>query len=87
MKPDVSTAMRGLIQDVKRTIPFDMPAARMCGGRCIGCPKKLLNYLEGELEHWQSRLDGGHVPSFGDLSRLGRSSRKVYSALQKNQLL
>ncbi|WP_461518086.1 hypothetical protein [Porticoccus sp.] len=87
MKPDASKAMRQLIRDVRRTIPFDMPAAQVCGGLCIGCPKKLLNYLADELDHWQSFLDDGHVPRLGDLSRLGRCSQKVYSALQKNQLV
>ncbi|WP_461520639.1 hypothetical protein [Porticoccus sp.] len=87
MKPDASKAMRQLIRDVRRTIPFDMPAAQVCGGLCVGCPKKLLNYLADELDHWQSCLDDGQVPRLGDLSRLGRCSQKVYSALQKNQLV
>ena len=87
MKPDTSTAMRQLIQDVKGAMPFDLPSGQLCGGLCVGCPKKLLNYLEDELARWQSFLDDGAVPSLGDLNRLGRCSQKVYCALQKNQLV
>ncbi len=87
MKPDARNAMRQLIQDVQRVMPFDMPTAQLCSGLCVGCPKKLLSYLEDELARWQSFLDDGSVPSLGDLNRLGRCSQKVYSALQKNQLL
>lgn len=87
IKPDAATAMAQLILNVRRVIPFDMPEAQICGGRCIGCPKKLLSFLEGEIESWQIRLDGGHPPNLGELNRFGAICRKVYTALQRNQLV
>jgi len=87
LKPDPATAMRQLILDVQRAIPFDMPEAQICGGHCIGCPKKLLGFLEAEIESWQMRLDRGYMPNFGELNRLGVCCKKVYAALQRNQLI
>ncbi|MEA3643546.1 MAG: hypothetical protein VBE63_26985 [Lamprobacter sp.] len=87
MKPDTRTAMHALIAQVRETLPFDAPAAQVCGGDCQGCSLKLLDYLNGELCGWEQRLEAGETPNFGDLSRLAETSRKVYAALQKNGLL
>jgi hypothetical protein len=79
--------MQRMILEVRDVIPFDMPEARICGGLCIGCPKKLLAFLEGELDGWQMRLEQGYRPSFGELGRLAACCRKIHAALQKNQLI
>jgi len=87
MKPDVPTAMRQLIAQVRRTLPFDLPEARVCDGPCDGCSLKLLDYLESELEAWEQRLDNGETPGFVELSRLARTSRNVHRVLLKNGLV
>jgi hypothetical protein len=82
MKPDTRTAMHELIAQVRETLPFDAPATQICNGECHGCSLKLLDYLDGELCGWEQRLEAGDTPNFGDLSRLAKTSRKVYAALE-----
>ena len=87
MKPDTGTAMRLLIAQVRQAIPFDAPAAQVCTGTCDGCSMKLLGFLATELQAWECRLDAGEQPTLGDLSRLARTSRKVYTVLERNGLV
>jgi hypothetical protein len=86
-KPDSTTAMRRLIVQVRDAIPFDMPEAQVCSGRCDGCSLKLLEFLGNELDGWEARLDAGERPGFKELSRLAKTSRKVYSVLARNGLV
>ena len=88
-KPDTRTAMQNLINQVRQTIPFDTPEAVMCAddSSCQGCSLKLLEFLSMELDNWQQKLDDGEVPNFGDLQKLGKSSRAVYRVLEKNGLI
>jgi len=88
-KPDTRTAMQNLIDEVRRTIPFDTPEAVMCADdtSCQGCSLKLLEYLSMELDNWQQKLDDGEVPNFADLAKLGKSSKAVYKTLEKNNLI
>jgi len=87
MKPDTRTAMRQLMAQVRAAIPFDAPAAQVCTGTCAGCSMKLLEFLGTELQAWEYRLDAGEKPTLGDLSRLARTSRKVYAVLERNGLV
>lgn len=88
MKSRSPQAMLELISTIQSNIPFDdMTEARLCGGLCQGCPKKLLEYLEQEIEWWQSEVKNGATPSLGDVEKLARSSRKIYSVLKKNEVL
>ena len=87
MKPDTHIAMRQLIIEVKASIPFDMPDAQVCAGGCRGCSKKLLNFLETELDEWESRLGEGESPSFGEIESLSKTCKKIYKALCKSGLL
>jgi hypothetical protein len=87
MKPRTDIAMRRLVARVRESIPFDLPEAQTCTGECNGCNVKLLDYLDGELSAWEDRLAAGERPTFGDLSRLERTSRKVYRALAANGLV
>jgi len=87
MKPSTSEAMRQLIQQIRGNIPFDTQMRDACSEDCRGCSMKLLEYLDSELESWEYRLEQHEVPDFRDLSRLERSGRKVYKALQKNGLI
>lgn len=87
MKPDAPTAMRQLIDQVRKALPFDLPSARVCNGPCDGCSMKLLDYLEGELDEWETRLDQGEKPGLAELSKLAKTSRRVHRVLEKNGLV
>lgn len=84
MKPDTRTAMRDLIGEIRRTLPFDAPEAQVCGERCDGCSLKLLEYLGSELEAWDRRLDDGERPGLKDLSQLIKTARKVQRVIERN---
>lgn len=86
-KPSVSQAMQQLIDRVETEIPFDLPIEVLCAGTCHGCAKKLLEYLRTEVDEWQSQLDAGQVPSFGELEKRARTARKIHQQLVKNQLI
>lgn len=79
--------MHQLIAQARAALPFDAPEAQICAGDCDGCALKLLDYLDGELLDWEQRLATGDKPSFGDLSRLAKISRKVYTVVERNGLI
>ena len=87
MKPDRTTAMRQLIQQIRVNIPFDLPEANMCSGKCNGCSQKLLDYLDTELEDWEYRMDADELPDFGEINRIAKTSKKIYKVLQRNGLV
>ena len=86
MKPDVPTAMRELIEEVRHTLPFDLPETRVCNGPCNGCSLKLLDFLEMQLDEWEQRLGQGEKPGLAELSKLAKTSRRIYRVLEKNGL-
>ncbi len=86
-KANPSVAMSQLIAEVRVAVPFDTPVSELCDGPCTGCSKKLLDFLDQELEEWETRLDRGDSPTFGDLQRLGKQSQKIFRVLQKNGLI
>ncbi len=79
--------MADLIGQIKEAIPFDVPEADMCSGDCIGCPKKLLEFLDTEIEFCEFKLADGEQPSLGEIDRLAKCSKKIYKALEKNKLV
>ncbi|RRJ83974.1 hypothetical protein [Aestuariirhabdus litorea] len=79
--------MRALIDEIRRQIPFGLSEAEICSGTCRGCSKKLLDYLDRELEEWEIRLNQGEIPNLGDLRSLAQRSRKIHNALARSQLL
>lgn len=87
MKPDTTTAMQSLINEVRFSIPFELPMSELCSGICHGCAKKLIDFLDMELGDWEQRLQQGEKPGLGDINKLARTSQKIYRALQKNQLV
>lgn len=87
MKPDVPTAMRRLIAQIRDAFPFDAPEAQLCQGPCEGCSVKLLAYLEDELSGWEQRLAQGEKPGLAELSRLTRTAKRIQAVLQRNGLV
>ncbi|SIT10239.1 hypothetical protein [Neptunomonas antarctica] len=85
MKPDTTTAMQKLIDEVRFTIPFELPMSELCSGICTGCSKKLIDFLDMEVGEWEQRLQQGEKPGLGDINKLAKTSRKIYRVLQKNQ--
>ncbi len=86
-KPGRTVAMQRLIQQVRTAMPFDLPEASLCSGKCNGCSQKLLDYLDVELEDWEYRINEGEVPDFGEIQRIARTSKKIYKVLEKNDLV
>lgn len=87
-KPDTTSAMLELVQQIRAHIPFDeLDDARVCSGACIGCAKNLLEYLEQEIIYWESSLARGEITSLGDINKLARSAKKIYKVLQLNNLV
>lgn len=84
MKPDPNTAMRRLISEIRQTLPFDLDEAQLCRGPCQGCSKKLLEFLDTELCHWEFRLQRGETTRLGDLQRLAKTAHKIQHVLINN---
>lgn len=86
-KPNTTEAMHNLIHEVRTTLPLDLSPVEVCSDECRSCSIKLIEYIAMELENWESRLDDGDIPDFGDLNKLARSSKKIHRALLKNGLV
>lgn len=87
MKPDRITAMKQLIEQIRASMPFDLPEANLCSGQCNGCSQKLLDYLDMQIQEWEFRLTQGETPDFGEIHRLAKTSKKIYKVLQRNGLV
>ena len=86
MKPDTATAMHDLIRQMRSVFPFALPAAQICSGECSGCPLKVLDFLQTELDDWDARIAAGEQPGLRELSRLIRTGRKVANVLRRSGL-
>lgn len=86
-KPAPRPAMRQLIDEVRRSLPFDLPASNLCHGECRGCSRKLLAYLDAELAGWDAQLAQGVTPKLGEIDALARLSRRVHRVLLRNGLI
>lgn len=87
MKPNVSTAMQNLIDETRSALPFGADDTQLCADSCQGCSKKLLEFLESELDDWEHKLHDGVQPNFGDIHRMGKTCKKVYMVMKKNGLV
>jgi hypothetical protein len=79
--------MAELIARVRREIPLERVGAQACSGDCQGCSRKLIEYLESELQSWELRLAQGETPGLADLSRLIKISTKIQRVLVRNGLV
>jgi hypothetical protein len=88
-KPDRTTAMSQLINRVKTELPLYRSDTFVCGpdNNCTGCPKKLLEMVDGELTYWEHQIKLGTTPHFDEIRRFGKMCSSVKRALQRNNLL
>lgn len=86
IKPNTTEAMHSLLSEIRRCIPLDLPEASLCGGKCLGCSKKILEMLDTEVCFWESRLDD-EVPGLADLKSLQRLAERTHKILKRNQLV
>lgn len=88
-KPDLTSAMLSLIEDVKHELPLYESDTFVCGpkGDCLGCPKKLLEMVDGELMYWEHQIKVGRVPNFEELRRFGKMCNSVRRGLERNGLV
>nr|WP_049766529.1 hypothetical protein [Shewanella loihica] len=88
-KPDSTTAMLQLIDQVKQAMPLNEPETFVCGpqGSCIGCPKKLLELVDSEMRYWESAIQQGDTPLLGEVSRFAKLCRNVHRGLARSGIL
>jgi len=86
-KPDRVSAMLNIITEVRSEFPFTVPEANICGISCVGCPKKLLEFVDSELCHWEAQISNGTVPNFGEIACLGKLCKKAKLGLKRNGLV
>lgn len=87
LKPNTRIAMQQLIAEINEVMPFGLSEAEICAGKCLGCPKKLLEYISSEVAYYQSQLDNGVLTSLADISNLARIATKVHRSLDRNGLI
>jgi hypothetical protein len=87
MKPNTSVAMQTLIEQIQSVLPFEMPEHEICAGKCVGCPKKMLEYIGSELDHYQCQLNNNVTPTLNELSDLARIAKKVHRNMARNNLV
>ncbi|TMP29081.1 hypothetical protein CWB99_09930 [Pseudoalteromonas rubra] len=88
-KPDRVTAMRLLIEQVKKELPLYEPDTFFCGTNtsCVGCPKKLMELVDTDLTYWEHQLNCGVVPQFDDIRRFAKLCKNVKRGLVRNHLM
>ncbi|QSX35017.1 hypothetical protein JYB87_07305 [Shewanella avicenniae] len=82
-KPNVQQAMQLLIAEIERQIPLQISEANLCGGKCVGCPKKMLEMLDSELSYWKY-ADSSLIPTLADLNRLAKIAKRTHKVFSKN---
>ena len=88
MKPRTDVVMSDIIHKIKDTFPFSMGEEELCGDTCShGCALKLLDFLYMEVTDWEERLEDGYIPNFKDIQKITKTSKKIYRALEKNNLV
>jgi hypothetical protein len=87
MEPDVKTTMENLIKEIREKVPFRMSFDGYCEGRCDVCPEKLMEFLDTEVSHWESRLQHGVLPGADDIESLVKDYQKVRAQLEKEGII
>ncbi|MGB2078766.1 MAG: hypothetical protein ACPHV3_03205 [Vibrio sp.] len=78
--------MQQIIDQAKATFPLYEEDTFVCGteGNCVGCPKKLMELVDGELTYWEHALNKGQEPGFDDIRRFGKLCKNVKRGLVRN---
>ena len=80
--------MYDIINKIKEAFPFTLGEDEICGDSCsYGCAKNLLEYLYMEVTDWEQRLEDGEIPTLKDIQKMTKTSKKIYKALEKNNLV
>jgi len=87
MKPKTPIAMKTLIEEIRQVMPFEDLDANICTGQCNHCSVKLLEFLDTQIDEWEFRLKQGEIPSLKDIDELSKTSKKIYRALDKQNLI
>jgi len=87
MKPKTPIAMKTLIEEIRQIMPFEDLDANICTGQCNHCSVKLLEFLDTQIDEWEFRLKQGEIPSLKDIDELSKTSKKIYRALDKQNLI
>lgn len=87
METSSGQSIENLIKEIREKIPFDLSFDGNCEGRCDVCPQKLIEFLDVEVSHWESRLAHNIFPSHQDIECLAGDYRKVYAVLEKMGLI
>ncbi|MGF1686128.1 hypothetical protein L4C36_05460 [Photobacterium japonica] len=88
-KPDRSTAMIQIIEQVKDELPLYDEETFKCGpdNSCIGCPKKLMELVETEVSYWEHAIHRGDVPTFDEINRFGKLCKNIRRGLVRNNII
>ncbi|MGF1725560.1 hypothetical protein [Photobacterium nomapromontoriensis] len=88
-KPDRSTAMLQIIEQVKHELPLYDADTFVCGpdNSCIGCPKKLMEIVETEVSYWEHAIQRGTTPNFDEINRFGKLCKNVKRGLVRNNIV
>lgn len=79
--------MQLLITQIRQALPFDLDDAQLCRGPCQGCSKKLLEYLDTELCHWEAQLARGENIRLGDIQRLAKTAHRIRRVISQNGII
>jgi len=87
IKPNTKDAMEHLLDQIAQHFPLNKLDVSICQKICVGCPKKLLQYMEQEYDFWREVLAKSETPTLGDIHKLAKSSIKIHKALSNNGIL
>jgi len=86
-KPNRKTAMLNIIELVKNDFPFDDESVQVCGDTCVGCPKKLLELVETEIQYWEHAIEQEELPNLTEIARFAKLCKNVKRGLVRNGIL
>jgi hypothetical protein len=86
-KPDRQTAMLHIIKLVRDDFPFYDPESQICGDTCVGCPKKLLELVDSEIEEWEHKIASGETPNFAEIDSFAKLCRNIRRSLKRSGVI
>ena len=83
METGTKEIVENLIKEIRNKIPFNHSFDGYCEGRCDVCPQKLIEFLDMETSHWETRLRHNVFPSCQEAEKLADDYKKVRVMLEK----